>query len=118
MALTPLQKEICRVISIRLRRSGESYIAGGVALNFITEGRRLSRDLDLFHDTSEAMRKGFVADVGALEAQGYAMEIVSDAPGHKEAIVSRGGEKTIIQWTRDSAFRFFPLVEHDLLGLI
>jgi hypothetical protein len=118
MALTALQQEICRVLSTRLRRSGESYIAGGVALNYMTEGRRLSRDLDLFHDTSEALREGFVADVGALGAEGYAIEIVSDATGHKEAIVSRGGEKTIVQWTRDSAFRFFPLVEHDLLGLI
>lgn len=118
MALTPLQQDICRVISTRLRRSGESYLAGGVALNLMTGGQRLSRDLDLFHDTSAALREGFPADISALEAKGYSVEIISDAPNHKEAIVARSGEKTILQWTRDSAFRFFPLVEHEFLGLV
>lgn len=118
MALTPLQQDICQVISTRLLRSGESYLAGGVALNQLTGGRRLSRDLDLFHDTGTALRAGFTDDIRALETRGFAVEIISDAPNYKEAVVSRSGEKTVLQWTRDSAFRFFPLVEHELLGLV
>jgi hypothetical protein len=31
--------------------------------------------------------------------------------------VSRAGEELVVEWARDSAFRFFPLVEHPDLGL-
>jgi hypothetical protein len=31
--------------------------------------------------------------------------------------VSRDGQSLLVEWVRDSAFRFFPLVEHDELGL-
>jgi hypothetical protein len=31
--------------------------------------------------------------------------------------VRRGAESVILQWTHDSAFRFFPLIEHPELGL-
>lgn len=34
-----------------------------------------------------------------------------------EALVSRRGQDLIVEWTRDSAFRFFPLVEENDLGL-
>ena len=36
------------------RRSGESYIAGGAALNELLGAARLSDDLDIYHDTAEA----------------------------------------------------------------
>jgi hypothetical protein len=32
------------------RRSGESYVAGGAALNELIGGRRVSDDLDIFHE--------------------------------------------------------------------
>ena len=31
--------------------------------------------------------------------------------------VLRGKDSVLIQWARDNAFRFFPLLEDDLLGL-
>jgi hypothetical protein len=31
--------------------------------------------------------------------------------------VSRGADRLLIEWVYDSAFRFFPLVEHEELGL-
>ena len=31
--------------------------------------------------------------------------------------MSRSGEQVLIEWVRDSAFRFFPLIEHEELGL-
>jgi hypothetical protein len=34
-----------------------------------------------------------------------------------DARVSKGGESTSMQWTRDSAYRFFPLMEDPLMGL-
>jgi hypothetical protein len=43
--------------------------------------------------------------------------VLRERLGIVEAQVSRGAEIIILQWTRDSAFRFFPLVEHDDFGL-
>src|SRR5205807_6215956 len=34
-----------------------------------------------------------------------------------EALVSAGDERTRLQWLQDSAYRFFPLVEHPDFGL-
>src|SRR5204863_278458 len=44
-------------------------------------------------------------------------EILRERPTFVEAIVRREGESVILQWTHDSAFRFFPLVAHPELGL-
>ena len=33
MALTTLQREVCRLLADRRKASGESYVAGGAALN-------------------------------------------------------------------------------------
>ena len=35
-----------------------------------------------------------------------------------EARVRRDAESVLIQWARESAYRFFPLVRHDHLGLV
>lgn len=117
MALTAHQRNICRLISQRLRDTGESYVAGGVALNVLLGGRRLSRDIDLFHDAAEAVTSGYRRDRETLERNGYGFEILRDFPGYKEALVSEGNARTLMEWSRDSAFRFFPLLEHDELGL-
>ena len=53
MALTAFQRDVCRLLADRRRASGESYVAGGVALSAALGTARLSRDLDVFHDTSE-----------------------------------------------------------------
>jgi len=44
--------------------------------------------------------------------------VVRERPSFVEATVARGGETVLMRWARDSAFRFFPLVEHDQLGLV
>ena len=54
MALTEFQRSVCRVIAANRVRGGESYVAGGAALAEITASPRISRDIDLFHDSSEA----------------------------------------------------------------
>ena len=35
-----------------------------------------------------------------------------------EAEVRRNHDAVIVQWARDSAYRFFPLLEHEELGLV
>jgi len=88
-----------------------------VALNELLGGARVSRDIDLFHDTEEAVEASWAADRARLADAGYAVRTLRERPGFIEAEVSSGGETVRIEWTRDSAYRFFPLVEHPDLGL-
>jgi hypothetical protein len=118
MALTGFQQAICRLIAANRLEQGEAYVAGGVALNLLAGGRRLSRDLDLFHDTLEALEATWQADRRLLQSHGYEIRSIHERPGYVEAVVSKEAETVLMQWTRDSAFRFFPLVRHEELGLV
>jgi hypothetical protein len=118
MALTGLQREVCRLLAAARRESGESYIAGGVALSIALSTSRLSRDLDVFHDTTEAVARSWDRDRTILESAGYAVTSLRERPGYVEAAVARQGRDLIMEWARDSAFRFFPLVEDEDLGLV
>jgi hypothetical protein len=116
MALTAFQRSVCRLLApSRIER--ESYVAGGVALNTLLEAPRRSRDVDLFHDTAEAVARTVGQDVQLLRESGYAVRFVRQAPTFAEAMVEKDGQSALIEWARDSAYRFFPLVEHAELGL-
>jgi hypothetical protein len=117
MALTPFQRAVCRSLADTRRRLGESYVAGGAALNELLHAPRLSRDVDLFHDTDEALAASWQADRLTFEREGFRLAIVRERPTFIEAEVRRGEDVVVVQWTRDSAYRFFPLVEHPDLGL-
>ncbi len=117
MALTGYQREVCRLLADNRVRSGESYVAGGAALNEVLRAPRLSRDLDLFHDTEEALAASWATDRASLEQAGYELRILRDRAGMVEAEVRRGADSVLVQWTRDSAYRFFPLLSHDEFGL-
>ncbi|MBM4029236.1 MAG: hypothetical protein FJ280_28135 [Planctomycetes bacterium] len=93
-------------------------MARGVALDLLTGGRRISRDIDLFHDTLEALDATWPADRRLLESHGYELRSVHERPWYIEAVVAQGPDTVLMQWTRDSAFRFFPLVQHQDLGLV
>lgn len=117
MALTDLQRRICLLLADHRRRSGESYVAGGVALNELLRSRRLSHDVDLFHDTEAALAATWAADRAALAAAGLRVTATREAPSFVQADVSDGTDTEILQWVQDSAYRFFPLVEHPTFGL-
>jgi hypothetical protein len=95
----------------------ESFVAGGVALNTLLEAARRSRDIDLFHDTIEALALTLAEDRELLSSAGYDVQFIREAPTYSEAVISRDGDSTLIQWVRDSAFRFFPLQTNEQLGL-
>jgi hypothetical protein len=78
---------------------------------------RVSRDIDLFHDTDEALDASWQADRRLLEAQRFTVTVIRERPSFVEAEVSKGAERVLMEWARDSAFRFFPLVRHPDLGL-
>lgn len=117
MALTTLQRNILQLLARERIAAGESYVAGGVALGEILASPRISRDIDLFHDAAEAVAASWDADRARLEEAGYEVVAVRERPSFVEARVSRAGQSVRLEWVQDSAFRFFPLMEHDTLGL-
>ncbi len=118
MALTDIQRRVCRLIARNRVASGESYVAGGVALNELLSGARVSRDVDLFHDSEQALDVSWRRDRELLERSGFGLRVVRERPSFVEAEVSDGKDAVLLQWARDSAYRFLPLVEHAELGLV
>jgi hypothetical protein len=117
VAVTDFQRTVCRLLAAQRVRSGDSYVAGGTALGEATASSRLSRDIDVFHDTTEAVGRCWDADRGLLAAEGFQVDVVRERPSFVEAVVSRSIDRVLVQWAADSAYRFFPLVEHDDFGL-
>jgi hypothetical protein len=112
MPLTELQREVFRIIAVNRVSAGESYIAGGAALNERLAAPRVSRDIDLFHDTEEALQLTWERDRELLQAHGFSVAVVREQRSFVEARVIRDQESAVLEWARDSAFRFFPLVEN------
>lgn len=96
MPFTSLQRRICQLLA----------------------GDRLSRDIDLFHDTEEAVARASESDRRLLEARSFVVRVVRERPSFVEAEVEGEGSVALLQWTRDSAYRFFPLVAHEDFGLV
>lgn len=117
MALPEFQVNVLRTLAERRKAGGESYVAGGVALNQALGAARISRDIDLFHDTDGALAISWAQDRQSLQAAGYSVETIRENMAFVEALVGRNGETVLIQWARDSAYRFFPLMEDAILGL-
>jgi len=118
MALTDFQRAVCRLLADQRIASGESYVAGGVALNEVMGTTRTSRDIDLFHDTESALNASWTVDRRLLQASGYEVRIVRERPSFIEAEIAERGQSVLVEWTRDSAYRFFPLLRHPDLGLV
>ena len=118
MAITPFQRTLCCLLAETRIASGESYVAGGVALNEILAAPRRSRDIDLFHDTDAALQASWDADRALLEKNGFKVTVLRERPALVEARVASGGDVVVVEWARDSAYRFFPLVQHPELGLV
>jgi len=117
MAITDFQRRICRLIAAHRIAQGESYIAGGVALNTLLQADRISRDIDIFHDSDLAIINSWNADKELLEAHGYTVQQLRLLPSFAEALVRKEKDSVVLQWARDSAFRFFPLLEDSTFGL-
>jgi hypothetical protein len=117
MSLTDYQRGVCRLLAAERIARGDRYVAGGAALNELLKSGRLSHDVDLFHDTREALLFSWESDRRQLEKAGHQVRPLREFPTFVEAEITRGREGVILQWVHDSAFRFFPLVEHPDFGL-
>lgn len=118
MALTDFQRHVCRLLADVRIIGGEQYVAGGLALNQALGGARVSRDIDLFHDTDEALAASSESDQRALVASGLTVEPRRRSVGMVEVAVRDHANVVEVQWVRDSAYRFFPLVMDADLGLM
>ena len=116
MAVTEFQAGILKRLAGNRIAGGETYIAGGLALNYQLRGARYSADIDVFNNSIDALHAAAEMDMSALAAAGYSVSLKRERDFIVEAAVSLKGETTDIQWVRDSAYRFFPLVEDELLG--
>jgi hypothetical protein len=71
----------------------------------------------LFHDTASALEATWQGDRKLLEEDELLVQVKRERPSFVEAEIRRGDEGLLLRWSRDSAYRFFPLVEHPELGL-
>lgn len=117
MAVTAFQSEVLKRIARSRIDGGETYIAGGLALNHLLKRPRVSSDVDVFNSTYSALERAADHDCEVLKASGYDIRVTRRRDYVVEVVVSRDGGSTELQWVQDSAYRFFPLVEDELLGL-
>ena len=117
MAITKFQRILCKIISDNRKVNNESYIAGGIALNHLIDAPRLSHDIDIFNDSKNAVYASFELDSCILKKENYELKIIRDRNGFIEADISKGNDSILVQWTTDSCFRFFPLLEDKDFGL-
>ena len=117
MAVTRFQSEVLKLIARSRIRNGETYVAGGLALNHQLRRPRVSEDIDVFNNSYDALVSAADADRDVLKGAGYEVVLKRERNYIVEVTVSKDGETTDIQWVQDSAYRFFPLVVDELLGL-
>ena len=116
MALTRFQSDVLRLLATNRRNNPESYVAGGLALNYRLGTPRVSRDIDVFHDSEQALSVSWESDQKTLTENGYLIKPFRIYPTFVEAMVSKDDNAIEIQWATDSAYRFFPLQDDPVTG--
>ena len=114
MPITKFQKQLLRIL--KNNRNPDSYIAGGAAISRHPESLRFSADIDIFHDADLAVVTAYESDRQTLVNAGYTVDTHFSQPSFYRATVSKGAEQVKLEWVRDTAFRFFPVIEDDELG--
>ena len=114
MPIGDFERQVLRVIAAN--RNPDSYLGGATVLHQRPDSPRSSRDVDLFHDTTESLARSVTADCQALGAVGFAVELDKPQESFQRAVVRRGPRSTRIEWVFDSAFRFFPVEPDSEVG--
>lgn len=107
MSLTDYQKEVARLLAAN--RNPDSHFAGGALLNRAEAGLRYSDDPDIFRDAAEQVAVAAVADARLLVDSGHSVTWTHQGEAVRRAIVGRGADRLRLDWSYDSAFRFFPV---------
>lgn len=114
MPLTPLQKEILRLLAGH--RNPDSHVGGGAAINRSADSPRFSSDVDLFHDVAEGVLAAAEADTALLLQRGFGVEWLLRLPNLQRARITRGADVLRLDWVFDSSFRFFPVLPDPDFG--
>jgi hypothetical protein len=93
---TACGRATCRLIAKNRVAQGESYVAGGVALNELIGASRTSRDIHLFRDTREALAATWASDLRLLTAGGFEVDVLRERPTFVEAVVRRGSDSVVM----------------------
>ena len=116
MPLTEFQRAL--LAELAKAPTDERYLAGGAAMHFAPNSARYSDALDFFHDSEARVATAFAVDRDRLQRAKYAVDVELSLPGFIRAVVRHGEQATRVDWARDSAWRFMPLVRDDLGGLL
>lgn len=114
MPLSPFQREVARLLAGN--RNPDSHFAGGAALNRGDASLRYSEDLDLFHDAAEQVAIAAAEDERCLREAGYWLSWELRREGFFRAVAGRGDDRLRLDWSHDSAWRFFPIVPDEEFG--
>jgi hypothetical protein len=118
MPLTEFQKRILKLLAEN--RSLESHVGGGLVLNSEDDSPRYSKDVDIFHEAAVEVVKSSEADVSVLEGEGYEVSKVrgdwEQTTTFRKAKVRRDGKEVKIDWVADTAVRFYPVVQDEVMG--
>ena len=106
MPLGPFEREVLRLIAVN--RNPDSFVAGATVLHQSPASPRSSQDVDIFHDSEEALAQSAEADTRVLRAAGYEVIEHKREATFRRALVQKGRDATKLEWVHDSAFRFFP----------
>jgi len=114
MPLTTFQSET--LLLLAEHRSPESFLAGGTVLNAELDSPRYSKDLDIFHDVETSVATSAEVDTVSMREAGYEVQWLLQQPLFQRAEVSLHGNRLLIEWVFDSAFRFFPVERDEQVG--
>ncbi len=114
MPLTAIQRAVMQLLAAR--RTAESHVAGGVAINRADNSPRYSADIDFFHDVAENVFTCAEGDAAALAQAGFTVEWLLRQPFLYRANLAKDSDRLKLEWCFDSAFRFFPVQPDPELG--
>ncbi len=118
MPLRRIQQEA--MATIAANRHPGSHIAGGTVINM--DSARYSDDIDIFNDLFSEddrvnmLRNTVEIDAKSLIAAGFEIRWATRHPEKYQAIVTKDGESTLLDWVIDSDYRFFESIPDDLFG--
>jgi hypothetical protein len=114
MPIGAFEREILRVLAAN--RNPDSYVGGATILHQAADSPRASRDVDLFHDTTESLERAVECDTKLLQSRGYETLLEKPQGSFQRAQIKRGDHLTKIEWVYDSSFRFFPVEKDEEMG--
>jgi hypothetical protein len=116
MPIGGFEKNVLRLLAAN--RNPESYIAGATVFLRREDSHRLSRDIDVFHDSIPGLTLAAARDAAVLEQNGYTVAWVDAQETLRRATISKDGLSTKMDWAFDSPFRFFPVQPDPEFGFV